>query len=149
MKSIFVPTSLPPKWILVVIPTCDGAFYVSDGRARCTDCSSIQGIGVSFLFWLCVSSLVARCRGQEHELCSCRDRFQVTTLTFTSPLKTKQNKSKTFRGVPFMVQPKQIRLESMRMGLRSLALLSGLGIRHCCELWCRSQTKLGSHLAVV
>ena len=29
-----------------------------------------------------------------------------------------------------------------------LALLSGLGIRHCRELWCRSQTRLGSHGAV-
>ena len=27
-------------------------------------------------------------------------------------------------------------------------LASGLRIRHCCELWCRSQTRLGSHIAV-
>ena len=30
----------------------------------------------------------------------------------------------------------------------SLALLSGLGIWHCCELWCRSQMELRSHVAV-
>ena len=29
-----------------------------------------------------------------------------------------------------------------------LALLSGLRIRYCCELWCRSQTWLGSDVAV-
>ena len=29
-----------------------------------------------------------------------------------------------------------------------LALLSGLRIRSCCELWCRSQTGLGSGVAV-
>ena len=32
--------------------------------------------------------------------------------------------------------------------VRSLASLSGLRIRHCCELWCRSQTKLRSYVAV-
>ena len=32
--------------------------------------------------------------------------------------------------------------------VRSLALLSGLGIRHCCELWCRLQTQLGCRTAV-
>ena len=28
-----------------------------------------------------------------------------------------------------------------------LALLSGLRIQHCLELWCRSQTQLGSYVA--
>ena len=32
--------------------------------------------------------------------------------------------------------------------VQSLALLSGLRIWHCSELWCRSQTQLGSHIAV-
>ena len=36
----------------------------------------------------------------------------------------------------------------MRMLVRSLALLSGLRIWHCGELWCRSQTRLRSHIAV-
>ena len=31
---------------------------------------------------------------------------------------------------------------------RSLASLSGLRIQHCPELWCRSQTWLGSRVAV-
>ena len=31
---------------------------------------------------------------------------------------------------------------------RSPALLSGLRIRHCRELWCRSQTWLGSGVAM-
>ena len=30
----------------------------------------------------------------------------------------------------------------MRLRVRSLALLSGLGTQHCHELWCRSQTQL-------
>ena len=34
------------------------------------------------------------------------------------------------------------------VAVRSLALLSGLRIRHCHELWCRSQTQLGSRVAV-
>ena len=31
----------------------------------------------------------------------------------------------------------------------SLASLSGLRIQHCGELWCRSQTQLGSGIAMV
>ena len=34
------------------------------------------------------------------------------------------------------------------MQVRSLALPSGLRIHHCCELWCRSQTWLGSGVVV-
>ena len=37
----------------------------------------------------------------------------------------------------------------MRFLVRSLASLSGLRIRCCRELWCRSQMWLGSHGAVV
>ena len=37
---------------------------------------------------------------------------------------------------------------TMRRQLRSLALLRGLRIRRCCELWCRSQRRLGSRVAV-
>ena len=36
-----------------------------------------------------------------------------------------------------MVQWKRIRLGTMRLRVRSLALRSGLRIWHCCELWCR------------
>ena len=32
--------------------------------------------------------------------------------------------------------------------VRSLVSLSRLRIPHCCELWCRSQTQLGSCVAV-
>ena len=34
-------------------------------------------------------------------------------------------------------------------GSQSLALLSGLGIRCCSELWCRLQMWLRSHIAVL
>ena len=47
-----------------------------------------------------------------------------------------------------MAQRKRIQLISMTMWVPSLALLSGLRIRCCCELWCRSQTQLGSSVAV-
>ena len=36
----------------------------------------------------------------------------------------------------------------MRMWVQSLASLSELRILHCCELSCRSQTPLRSHIAV-
>ena len=39
-------------------------------------------------------------------------------------------------------------LVSMRMRVQTLASLSGSGIQHCHELWCRSKTWLRSHFAV-
>ena len=42
-----------------------------------------------------------------------------------------------------MAQWKGTRLVSMRMQVQSLASLSRLRIQLCCELWCRSQTRLG------
>ena len=47
-----------------------------------------------------------------------------------------------------MDQQKQIPLVSMRTRVQSPALLSGLRIQHCRELWCRSQMQLGSGTAV-
>ena len=47
-----------------------------------------------------------------------------------------------------MAQGKQIRPGTMRFRVPSLASLSGLRIQHCCELWYRSQTQLGSYVAV-
>ena len=51
-------------------------------------------------------------------------------------------------GVPVMGQQKRIQQGTMRLQVRSLASLSGLRIWCCRELWCRSQTWLGSHIAV-
>ena len=39
-------------------------------------------------------------------------------------------------------------LVSLRMQVQTLALLSGLRILHCCDLWHRSQMWLGSRIAV-
>ena len=50
-------------------------------------------------------------------------------------------------GGPIMAQQKRSRLGTMRLQVQSLASLSGLRIQHCCELWCRSQTRLGSGAA--
>ena len=51
-------------------------------------------------------------------------------------------------GVPIVVQQKRIRLGTMRFRVQSLASLSGSRIWSCRELWCRSQTRLGSGVAV-
>ena len=53
-----------------------------------------------------------------------------------------------FRGVPVVAQQNRIRLGTMGLQVQSLALLSGLGIQHCRELWCGSQSWLGSLVAV-
>ena len=50
-------------------------------------------------------------------------------------------------GVPIVVLQKQTQLVSTRTRVLSLASISGLRIRRCCELWCRPQTWLGSHVA--
>ena len=47
-----------------------------------------------------------------------------------------------------MSQWKQIRLVSMTIRVQSLASLSGFRIRRCRDLWCRSQIRLGSRIAV-
>ena len=41
------------------------------------------------------------------------------------------------KEVPIVVQWKRIRLGNLRLWVRSLALLSGLRIQCCQELWCR------------
>ena len=51
-------------------------------------------------------------------------------------------------GVPIVVQQKRIRLGNIRLWVRSLASLSGLRIWCCHELWCRSQMRLGSCIAI-
>ena len=63
----------------------------------------------------------------------------------TDPVEIKMIKSDV--GVPVVVQRKLIQLVSMRMWVQSLALLSGSGIWHHHELWCRLQMRLGSHIA--
>ena len=52
------------------------------------------------------------------------------------------------RGVPVMAQRKRIRLGSTRMRVQSLASLSGLRIQRCYKLWCRSQARPRSGIAV-
>ena len=56
--------------------------------------------------------------------------------------------SEKMRGVPVVAQQKRIQLGTLRLWVRSLALLSGLRILHWRELWGRSQTGLGSGVAV-
>ena len=51
-------------------------------------------------------------------------------------------------GAPVMAQRKWIQLGTMRLRVWSLTSLSGLRIRCCLELWCRSQMQVGSGVAV-
>ena len=57
-------------------------------------------------------------------------------------------KEKAILGVPVMAQRKWIPLGTMRLRVWSLALLSGLRIQRCSELWCRLQMWLRFHVAV-
>ena len=61
--------------------------------------------------------------------------------------KTRQRYHK--KEVPIVAQWEKKNLQVyIRMQVQSLALLRGLRIPNCCELWCRSQTRLGSGVAV-
>ena len=51
-------------------------------------------------------------------------------------------------GVPIMAQRLRTQIVSMKMQVPSLASLSGLRTQQRCELCCRSQTQLGSCVAV-
>ena len=51
-------------------------------------------------------------------------------------------------GVPSMAQRQRMWLVSMRMWVRALASLRGLRIQCCCALWCGSQKRLRSCMAV-
>ena len=52
------------------------------------------------------------------------------------------------KKVPVIVQQKGSQLGTMRFWAQFLASLSVLKIQHCHELWCRSQMRLRSHIAV-
>jgi len=71
--------------------------------------------------------------------------FTMVIITFTEVFWFKK---KIFVRVSIMVQWKQIWLGTMRLQVWSLALLSGLRIGHCHELWCRSQTLFRSGVSV-
>ena len=82
-----------------------------------------------------------------HEKIECLNT-PVTNKEFVSIIKNLPIKKTPELGVPVMAQQKQIQLGTMKLWVRSLALLSGLRIQRCHELWCRPQTLLGSGIAV-
>ena len=54
----------------------------------------------------------------------------------------------TVVGVPVVVQQLTNLTRIHKDAGSTLASLSGLRIQHCCELWCKSQTRLRSGVAV-
>ena len=80
------------------------------------------------------------------------NRFVVHQKWSQPGKSTKLNKALIYKnnnkGVPFVAHGKWIQLGTRRLRVRSLASLRGLRIGHCHELWWRSQTQLGSGVAV-
>ena len=68
--------------------------------------------------------------------------YHITKSILVTSIFKKKN------GIPIMVQQKWIWLGTMRFRVQFLASLGGLRIRRCREVWCRSQMRLGSHVAV-
>ena len=54
-----------------------------------------------------------------------------------------------FWEFPLWLSSNRPKLVSMRIRVQSLALLSELRIQHCCELWCKVPTQLGSGIAIL
>ena len=73
------------------------------------------------------------------------------TYSWAKPSKEKPIifKKKKKLAFPSWLSSQQTQLASMRMQVWSLTSISGLRIRHCPELWCRSQIWLESCVAVV
>ena len=86
------------------------------------------------------------------EKCGDRElRFSLVnrdTIVPCLPSKHSRSQKIKLEGVPIMVQRKRIWQVSVRIHVRSLALLSRSAIWHCRELWCRLQTWLVSPVAV-
>ena len=78
----------------------------------------------------------------QHIYFNCKDSRRFRSYSFHHKIK------KCIVGVPIVAQQKWIWLGTLRLWVRSLTLLSGLRIQHCCELWCRSQMQLRSCVAV-
>ena len=64
------------------------------------------------------------------------------------PRKGKGHIWKTGWEFPLWLSGLRTQLVSMRMQVGSLALFSGLSLRHCCKVWHSLQMRLGSGLAV-
>ena len=60
----------------------------------------------------------------------------------------KKNEGKENEEFPSWCSGNEYDWYPRRTQVRPLASLSGLRIRRCPELWCRSQMRLGSHVAV-
>ena len=103
--------------------------------------------------WWGVNDLILR-KNSEHGLALGKAQGQcfLLYLCYDPQLPTPWNPDtpltqKWTGGVPIMARWKWIRLGTIRLGVRSLASLSGLRIWSCCELWCTSKTRLGSGAA--
>ena len=75
----------------------------------------------------------------------CKGHILASTTHCQQPI---DSPAKESPGVPMVVQWLMNQLVSMRTRVRSLAMLSGLRIQCCRDLWCRSQTWLRSGIAV-
>ena len=69
-------------------------------------------------------------------------------LPYAAGVAIEKQQRQNILGVPIVVQQKHIRLGTMWFQDRFLASLSELMIHHCHELWCRSQTRPGSGVAM-
>ena len=100
----------------------------------------------SLHFQSCASVLV----GVDAEVCTLpqHNRFFAEAARFSPEVFSLGLQGGLFLEFPLWLSRLRIQLVSMRMWVRSLALLSELRIWCCCKLQCRSQGWLVSHVAV-
>ena len=116
-------------------------FYNYDANTRIQQChKNLNNPEI----WRAKSNQVCFTWIQSHWLSQRQSLFLVWVVSlesFSGHLCTCKN---SFVGISIVVQRKRIRLGTMGLWVRSLALLRGLRIWCCHELWYRSQTQLRS-----
>ena len=76
----------------------------------------------------------------QHTTCEpLEKKIKKTSMSLGCKFAGESRYHETTVGVPIVAQQRRIWLASMRTQVQSLALLSGLRIPRCHELWCRSQ----------
>ena len=127
----------PPKIVWLQSPSS------SFSTTLCYDTINAKAIK-GWVFWNVLSIHLHKELEKSYE----KHLLGLLTLNLGSGSKTDRIQETVTGGVPVAAQRKQIWLGSMRMQVRSPELLNGLRIWHCRELWCRSQMRLRSGIAV-
>ena len=128
------------KTFACLLPTCSRTSFFSSMKKKPYS-SKIFLVTLGHKDVVCNNVISDRQLNKTHRLYYCQKIGKLKK-------KIQIHKKCLFLGFPIVVQQKQIQQGTMRFRVQFLALLSGLRIWCCHELWYRSQMWLGSGVAV-